>query len=123
MKLVTENAQEIVNIVWEHFVINNNPRSVLPRVPAYLPGKIPAYRGENGAKCAAGLLIPDEEYRPSMERHAISHYIKDKPLEVYDTLCELQLWHDAHWGLTPRDEAIALLERTITDLCLSVPST
>lgn len=25
------------------------------------------YRGDNGAKCAAGHLIPDEDYRPSME--------------------------------------------------------
>ncbi|AKF13413.1 hypothetical protein PHIN3_150 [Sinorhizobium phage phiN3] len=26
-----------------------------------------AYRGANGRKCAAGWLIPDDEYEPSME--------------------------------------------------------
>ncbi len=26
-----------------------------------------AYRGDNGCKCAAGVLIPDEQYRPELE--------------------------------------------------------
>lgn len=29
-----------------------------------------AYRGENGAKCAAGCLIPDESYNEEMEKTA-----------------------------------------------------
>jgi hypothetical protein len=30
-----------------------------------------AYRGENGTMCAAGCLIPDELYRPSMESRTV----------------------------------------------------
>lgn len=33
--------------------------------------QICAYRGRNGTKCAAGILIPDEMYSPKMEGHGI----------------------------------------------------
>ncbi len=52
--------QDAFNIVWEHFVVKGNPPS-----RSELYGC--AYRGENGERCAAGLLIPDEKYTPKME--------------------------------------------------------
>lgn len=35
------------------------------------------YRSEDGCKCAAGLLIPDEVYTPEMEGKT-SHYLRSK---------------------------------------------
>lgn len=32
-----------------------------------------AYRGDNGAMCAIGCLIPDELYSPTLEGHDSSH--------------------------------------------------
>lgn len=32
-----------------------------------------AYRGENGARCAVGHLIPDDRYDPSMENESAGH--------------------------------------------------
>lgn len=32
-----------------------------------------AYRGDSGCKCAAGFLIPDEHYYPSMEGSTIEY--------------------------------------------------
>jgi hypothetical protein len=31
------------------------------------------YRGPNARKCAAGILIPDDRYRPEMEHHGAGH--------------------------------------------------
>jgi hypothetical protein len=41
-----------------------------------------AYRGPNGMKCAAGHLIPDEQYSPKMEGWSVSCFtseMKDNP--------------------------------------------
>ena len=51
--------QEAFNKVWEHFVANKQPRSV--------KGSSCAYRGDNGTKCAVGVLIPDVLYDPNAE--------------------------------------------------------
>lgn len=61
-------AQEIFDRVWRHFVTEGNPRSV----HEYGGGSACAYRGPNGARCAVGLLIPDDEYVPSMEGRCVS---------------------------------------------------
>lgn len=37
-----------------------------------MDGGICLYRGPNGLKCWAGILIPDEEYVPEMEHMSIS---------------------------------------------------
>lgn len=37
------------------------------------------YRGENGLKCAAGWLIPDELYDPNMENRLATGIIKQYP--------------------------------------------
>lgn len=38
---------------------------------SYLEGSICAYRSPDGSKCAAGQVLPDEKYKPEMERHAV----------------------------------------------------
>lgn len=53
-------AQEIVDRVYQHFIVEKNPPSIDK------DGRC-LYRGPNGTKCAAGLFIKDEEYKPDFE--------------------------------------------------------
>ena len=57
--------QEAFNRVWQHFVVEKQPRS-------YVNNDGCCYRGPNGAKCAVGVLIPDELYRPEMEDWSVT---------------------------------------------------
>lgn len=52
-----------------------------------------AYRGENGLKCAAGCLIPDELYKPEFEKINLIYFDNQKsPLgEIIESL-----GHDLH---------------------------
>ena len=61
------------------------------------------YRGEDGAKCAVGWLIPDDLYHPHMEGKSVLRLFVDHPeLQEEPTfkawtsylLCELQEMHD-----------------------------
>ena len=54
------------------------------------------YRGPNGLKCAAGLVLPDEFYRPDMEGAGISsiRYFENLTMEKHDLLQDLQGAHD-----------------------------
>jgi hypothetical protein len=54
------DRQKVFNRVWQAFVIEGAPQSM--NVNAN--GTSCAYRGQNGSKCAVGLLIPDENYKP-----------------------------------------------------------
>ena len=61
------------------------------------------YRGEDGAKCAVGWLIPDDLYHPHMEGKSVLRLFADHP-ELQEEplfkawpkrfLCELQEVHD-----------------------------
>lgn len=60
------------------------------------------YRMPNGSKCAAGFLIPDEAYRPSMENKSFSHLCEsgnyDLPGWMYPNkvlIANLQGVHDS----------------------------
>lgn len=62
-----------------------------------------AYRGANGTKCAFGVLIPDELYRPSMEGKTAETVCEQYhevgglfPQEVRPLLAGLQALHDDH---------------------------
>lgn len=115
MRLITEDPQEIVNLIWEHFVVNNGPRSMRIDRPNCC-----VYRGKDGAKCAAGLLIPDQEYNSSMEGKAIA-YLIGVPSKALRLISELQLWHDDRWGIEPRERAIEALKELIRYHDLQVP--
>jgi hypothetical protein len=60
------DKQEVFNKIWNHFIVEKNPRSV-QSVDADSPTEICLYRGPNGSKCAFGVLIPDEDYSEKME--------------------------------------------------------
>lgn len=58
------NAQEIFNTVLAH------SRTMVEKSSGEVVGKPDVtclYRGRDGAKCFAGILIPDEEYHKDME--------------------------------------------------------
>lgn len=59
------------------------------------------YRGPNGTKCAAGFLIPDDQYNPDFEGRRISAIFSDVPAlsaevgyESIGLLDSLQVAHD-----------------------------
>lgn len=56
--------KEIVDRVWNHFIVNKQPFSRRQT----MQGASCALRGDNGAKCAVGLFIPDDVYRAAHER-------------------------------------------------------
>lgn len=60
------------------------------------------YRGQNGAKCAVGLFIPDSVYTPVMEGYTIltSFDLRDRvesymPM-IFSKMADLQGIHDKH---------------------------
>lgn len=67
------------------------------------------YRGPNSLKCAAGCLIPDEDYKPELEGHSIdedapysliSEYFMEKyeyNKEIIRFIKELQVIHDCSY--------------------------
>lgn len=64
-----------------------------------------AYRGDNGTKCAAGVLIPDEKYDPGMEGsnvYAVADRYRLALPEWFapnvDLIFELQGAHDFGWA-------------------------
>ena len=73
------------------------------------------YRGPNGTSCAIGCLLPDEIYRPEMEKKSVVHLVEEFPetktfipdLELAE---DLQLHHDHNYPspswLTDRDWAL-----------------
>lgn len=55
------------------------------------------YHGSDGLKCAAGLLIPDEEYSSVMEELPVAEIFEDSPSlrkHDLDLLIDLQEAHD-----------------------------
>ena len=59
------SAQEVFDIVAVHLLRQGQKSTVL--VPCPVRGTICAYRGYNGTRCAAGILIRNDEYREGME--------------------------------------------------------
>ncbi len=55
------------------------------------------YRGENGRSCAAGCLIPDNEYGGfPMERLSVFDIFSKSPDNVVRVIHEMQSVHDAY---------------------------
>ncbi|AGR47830.1 hypothetical protein SmphiM12_198 [Sinorhizobium phage phiM12] len=70
-----------------------------------------AYRGANGRKCAAGWLIPDDEYEPSMEGMMVleTDYFGNKfSPTTLEFIADLQDIHD-QFHLNP-ESSVLLLE-------------
>jgi len=67
-------------------------------------GETCAYRGVDGSKCAAGILIPDDEYVGNMEGHAWLNLVQSDTFGIpeyhRDLIADLQCVHDnrANWN-------------------------
>lgn len=70
--------QEDFSKVWNHFVVKKNPPS------KESPNTFCRYRGNDGLRCAIGILLPDELYSPRMEGRGVVGLLKlGKELEAW----------------------------------------
>lgn len=87
------NAQQVFDRVWNHFIVEKGPPSYREDIRRC------AYRGEEGARCAAGLFIPDEEYHEGLEMHAsdtkeVKPHLERMSAVASRLLSRLQAAHD-----------------------------
>jgi len=113
----TITNQEIFDKVWNHFVVNKGPASFNNE------SGMCKYRGDNGAKCAVGLFIPDEDYDPKIENYTANadRVTSLLPFTVNDSkvsyLLELQRCHDrAVQYLTNTEDFYIVVERRLREL-------
>ena len=83
--------QEVFDKVATH-LLTQNKKAICP-----IDGRC-KYRTSEGLKCAAGIMISDDEYSPEMENRGISNLIAVHKLEklapFYKLLHKLQCIHD-----------------------------
>ena len=99
------NQQEIFDKVATHLIAQG--KQSLSWIDTHLSC---AYRGDEGAMCAAGCLIPDGEYDPVFEGMPWNCIWKEVPsfanasLEVHNLIGSLQEVHDceAYWETPER---------------------
>ena len=93
------NQQEIFDKVATHLIAQGKQSLMISNDEAC------AYRGTNGNMCAAGCLIPDDEYSPEFEGmpwDCIAQEVPsfaNAPFEVHHLISSLQTVHDceAFW--------------------------
>lgn len=123
--LKTTDLQEAFNIVWEGLKGQGFTQSVHPTDTRGDGRPSCLYRAPDGKKCAAGHLIKDESYDPSIENLGIGDVISDYDHEAPITrlAAVLQRAHDQaytpavmefslraaarQWGLTVPEEVAA----------------
>jgi hypothetical protein len=89
-----------------------------------------AYRGDAGRKCAAGMFIPDDVYRPWMEGasifqlyqiEAVANVPEINVLGNVNLLCHMQLAHDsAARGFNPGDDWKSILLQKMHSLTIDI---
>jgi len=92
--------QEVFDKVWNHFVVNHGKQS---RMQSPNGSTKCLYRGMDGAKCAVGLFIPDEDYRDWYDADGSMDVanLKDRLYEcgLANNLVELREFLDANFDL------------------------
>jgi hypothetical protein len=84
-------TQEVFDVCALH-LLNQNERSV-----KFADSANCMYRGDNGLKCAIGILIPDEEYTENMEGNGVVRLTSKYGITDHvDMLSCLQSLHDEH---------------------------
>ena len=88
------NNQEIFDTVSTHLFTQGVQSTTLDDNDR----KMCAYRGDNGTRCAIGVLIPDDVYSEHMEGHSVESFIMLPFLNPNNTpelfLTRLQMAHD-----------------------------
>lgn len=90
-------AQEIFDAVWQRFVVEHAPRSVVESAERVMC----AYRGPNGTACAVGCLVTDAECAGWDEASNTAIYeiashmgLPERLQDHVYLLCDLQSCHD-----------------------------
>lgn len=78
--------QECFDKVWDWFVVHGKPASLKEGTIECL------YRGPNGTKCAAGVLMPDDIYDPRCEDTTINCEKNGNTGWRWDSIPELEAW-------------------------------
>lgn len=88
-----ESAQEVFNIMYKHLLTQNKRCTIAIESETEARCR---YRGPDGLKCAAGCLIPDEEYNISMENVGWIGLTNrgQVPREHRDLILDAQMIHD-----------------------------
>jgi hypothetical protein len=88
--------QNAFETMWNHFVVNKGPLSVLNSTKS----SVCVYRGPFGAKCAIGLLIPDALFRAEFEGKVMMYLPDDIKGYLYQetgfTLTQLTQLQECH---------------------------
>lgn len=63
--------QEIFNKVWQHFIVEKNPRGYDAEAENCV------YKNQEGNKCAIGIFIPDDKFIPAMNNWGTIWSFKD----------------------------------------------
>lgn len=100
--------QETFDIVARHLLTQRKRSTKNPDATGYC-----RYRGANGLKCAAGVLIPDDRYVEDMEGEPADYHIVARVLSELghdlDLCMSLQMLHDnsdiVGWPSALRDVA------------------
>jgi hypothetical protein len=99
MFLTNEELHDLQQDIFDRVYLGLKGQGFRPSVTLDNPGC--AYRGAEGLKCAAGHLIPDDDYRESMEGYPASDldfFKKKYDSEVMKFIDTLQEAHDGGFG-------------------------
>ena len=117
--------QEIFDKVWNHFVVERKPRSILMDNALR---QVCKYRDGRGNACAVGLFIPDAVYAPRLEILPLTAlhrgcYLPNVSQDSLPLFCALQGVHD-DWRTAMLSLHIdpAALQAVARDFDLCVPS-
>lgn len=93
--------QEALDINWDWFVVQGKPEGV--GVDPEEGGLLCMYRGKDGCRCAAGTLIPDDDYDSRMEGNGFCEDFVARydlgdlfPLETITFVGKMQTIHDSY---------------------------
>lgn len=107
--------QEIFNIVWDHLITKDAPKSEVTTAGA----KRCAYRGYSGAKCAVGALVTDEECADWGTKGVLRVALPERLQGHEIFLCSMQRAHDAAWSHRSRR---VLMEEAAREYNLEIPA-
>ena len=102
------NQQEIFDKVASHLIAQGK-QSLRTASTVQWGDQSCAYRGDDGTMCAAGCLIPDEEYKPEFEGRSWTKIQEKIPSlaslasKESDLIGELQNLHDSYVDWSSKD--------------------
>lgn len=88
------NNQCALNIIWQHFVVKKAKQSIVEEEygDAYW-----ALRGPYNRRDAIGLLLPDEQYNPEMEKLSVDELLVAHP-DLQLVTKDIKLLNELEWA-------------------------